>query len=1001
MSNTALKENVRKKWQKGVALLFALGILGLLLVMALGFATNSIFDQMIATNSSNNASARTIANSGLERVRLILQNYSEYLPLLTAGPPNYNFMDSGILGYSHFPPDPAFLTTTNNLYFTAQSDMLSDPKFFFNYVTAIPPVWTAAMTTNINWIYLKSDDRIIGRMAYIILNRADLDPGKLVNSSVDEAVSPAAEIRLGAEANEINLRSINNEVADAVKINAAVAKNFNYTTYATNPGKYANGWIDFNFLFSQFNLTNATDPVVPAPNLRTRFARWFICNSQNSKEAFWIDKNVDGKIKADEQFHRFNLNRGDLATAGDSVTTMNRMLMLYDPNIASANPYIPNIDITQNPAGNGSLWTDGSFDGRGIPWLATFGMKDSLVPHVEVPAGSGFFYPVWVDDDANPVMTGTFTNVRTRRAQIAANLIDYYRPATSAVTSDVAPANWGTTSPTFTGNKKTPYLNELGIQIGAVATRVDVPASVNSEVSVTVTVKAAPELIDIYGLATYYDSVVTIYYDLAYKFTGSSVGPPPDVALTNQVRTVNIASAAWPAVGAKYAISGGVDIYSSPSPIYTILKTDAVNIDINTLVLTINKVILTYNGQNVDCSNIVTSDPNTGRSTTWGATQQLTYLSNVKGSTACDSFMGFQTNDPRQNLNPGDWNKLEAAVTSAAAPGGGLRPFNDYNVTGTLGTMNNFNFVPVNPVAGPDPEDAAVTDPAYVSAALHLSTAFVREDTIVSPWELGFIHRGKAWETLNLHQYAVNPATLRPKSTLAIAVDKGGGTYNIFSAGGGAYADGDANILDQIKMNNSSRNYKIDINNEYKDMDLNRQIVLYSLFKNVTVGSKLTSVAPGITVSGLISDVNINSIIGGITSRVGSGVNAYWTRAQAVNDMVGVAPITGYTTKAGKEEIIGKTVNLFDLDSYFTVILVAQTIKDVGGPVGSPIVINKKLPGDVTPVPIDAELGKFDLKVDNGKNYYADEITSTLKVQALVHKKSDGTCEIISVKYIQ
>lgn len=261
---------------------------------------------------------------------------------------------------------------------------------------------------------------------------------------------------------------------------------------------------------------------------------------------------------------------------------------------------------------------------------------------------------------------------------------------------------------------------------------------------------------------------------------------------------------------------------------------------------------------------------------------------------------------------------------------------------------------------------------------------------MVSPWELGFIHRGKAWETLNLHKYDVN------KKVLAVAVNNGVGVYNIFSAGGGLYADGDANILDQIKMNGYSKNYKIDINNRYHDAG--GYVIINSLFTNILSGSTLTSAPPGMTGGNPISAGNIITIKDAIIN------NTYSTRAQLVNDIATVAPISAYGTKALKDEIIGKFVNLIDFDSYYTVILVAQTIRDVGGPAGTPIVINKKLPGDTLNTSITAELGKFDLKVVIGppdKYYYADDITSTLKVQALIHKKIDGSCEILSVKYIQ
>jgi len=77
----------------------------------------------------------------------------------------------------------------------------------------------------------------------------------------------------------------------------------------------------------------------------------------------------------------------------------------------------------------------------------------------------------------------------------------------------------------------------------------------------------------------------------------------------------------------------------------------------------------------------------------------------------------------------------------------------------------------------------------------HVSTAYIRHATfdnireqyelpMMSPWELGAIHRGSRWKTLNL---SVSPSyTVTAPMTLA--------------SGGGSYADGDAPILDQIKM---------------------------------------------------------------------------------------------------------------------------------------------------------------------------------------------------------
>lgn len=1012
MSNTTLKENVRKKWQKGVALLFALGILGLLLVMALGFATNSIFDQLIATNNSNNASARVIANSGLERVRMMLQNHADKMAHLTAAA--FDFKSWGILGYSNssiYPPTPPAAPIAVSA--VAKSDMLSNASFFGAYTT-----WNVNMDANINWIYLKSDNRLIGRMAYIILNRADLDPTKLVKPDVDETL--ATEPRVGADANEINLTPVISFLpagllaamapTPAITVADIVRRcNYSYESHTTqpNPGVFDEKWLDYQFMFRKIYDGDPNPLVIPAlpplaqfnpaltgaNSMASYFQQWFIYNSKNSQEAFWLDKNIDGKITmtrdpatgevySEELLHRFNLARIWNTDFPNTAALYSTLLLS-----TAATGGIPNVNIFQKPSAGGDLWTDDKFDGYGIPWLATFGMKNSGTT-VQIPAVTGPIYPIWVDDDAT--FKETFDFVKDRRHQIAANLVDYCKPDTAAVTSDVTPANWGATSPTFTGNKKTPYINELGIQIKATAIRSDLGAS-DSQVSVTVDVEAAPELIDIYGLAAYTNSTITIYYDLYYTFAGSSVGPPATVDLHDQVGTVPILSTDWPGVGAKYAIPvGGVNIYTSTST-YTILQTDPVNIDINNLVLTVKKIILTYDGRNVDCSNIVTANPNTGSSTTWGLKQQLTYLASVKGTVACDSFMGFQTNDPRQNLNPGDWTKRETAIVLAA---GASRPFNDYNTTTTVGTLGAINTA-VNPIAGTDTE--TVAEPAYNSTAgTRLSTAFIREAPIVSPWELGFIHRGKAWETLNLHRYDEN------KKALAIAVDNGSGVYNIFSAGGGLYAAGDANILDQIKMNSYPKNYKVDISNQYKTAG-GRYAVIDALFTNILSGSSLTATAPGITGGAAISAADISSISGAIAPHID-----YLTRAQLINDIAAVDPVLSYTTKALKDEIIGKSVNLIDFDSYYTVILIAQTIKDVGTAGGIDI-IKKDSNGTYNFTGANqAKLGVFDC-LDTGftnakgeKIYaYADEITSTLKVQALIHKKIDGSCEILSVKYIQ
>ena len=57
----------RKRREKGIALIFTLGILGLLTVLALGFASTAMLNSKISGNISHQQKARYIARLGAER----------------------------------------------------------------------------------------------------------------------------------------------------------------------------------------------------------------------------------------------------------------------------------------------------------------------------------------------------------------------------------------------------------------------------------------------------------------------------------------------------------------------------------------------------------------------------------------------------------------------------------------------------------------------------------------------------------------------------------------------------------------------------------------------------------------------------------------------------------------------------------------------------------------------------------------------------------------------
>ena len=63
----------KRRSSRGVALLFALGILSLLLILGLAFVSNALLAQKAASNNSNRALAKMLAQSAISRVAIVLE----------------------------------------------------------------------------------------------------------------------------------------------------------------------------------------------------------------------------------------------------------------------------------------------------------------------------------------------------------------------------------------------------------------------------------------------------------------------------------------------------------------------------------------------------------------------------------------------------------------------------------------------------------------------------------------------------------------------------------------------------------------------------------------------------------------------------------------------------------------------------------------------------------------------------------------------------------------
>jgi Tfp pilus assembly protein PilX len=937
---TKLKIKSSKSNEKGVALVFTLLVLALLLILALGFALSSMFNQTAARNAANASFAGFLAQTQLKEVLSLIQNDEANLE-------NSEF-------YSRDSGSPAVTHT----------DMLKD---MLNERLSVPGLLETIDTAKVNWNYIRSKDsaqRIIGRTAFVAI--ADGVPlGSLVDGRVGTTAYPKhdeeldAETRIGKYMSEINVR---HAVPDTVKITAHTVAEVNSMTAALNwqgvsanntvpgfdGGKYTGNWADFKSLFAV--IETAIAPGSLSDNDKAEFQNNLSVTAAKDKEAFWADigpaGSPDGNIDSNELYKRFDLTRADW-----SAPTTNALdLTFIKDKILLTSGTVPNLDMEK--------WdnTDSGNTSRGLPWLAAFGYKAD---------GSG------LDTGLN----GTFSNVVDRRLQIAANLKDYCDDDGAIIrpTSDVDPATWvSSADPTYTGNERTPYINEVGFKVTATSTIT--PSGANYDVTVAVSVTPCVELINIYQ-NSFAAVDVTVKGTVRIKTTNGSLEDESDYSL-DAASPINVSS--WTA--------GYSNLSTSSSPVaksFTALNRPTQGVSIEIISFQIDKIVLHTNDaakNGYDYTKSLT-----------GAKDLPLSFSVADQANPQTAWFGFAVHDPRHNLHSSEWLELIPESMLATA-----EPTNVFSIlAGYVGTSNAANSVAANcteePSVGVDKETTA--DP------VNMSTAFIRNAPMESPWELGFIHRGARWQTVNLKTYDTSKAFK--------VVDIGGKNY---IPGGGAYTAGDANILDQIKMTEKAESpQKISLKSQKSE-------VFEALFAKIKYGCVIDSTVSVNSMAGLVP-LSGTELTGAQTIFFGNKiVNKYKatanpderrTRASAVNtlllpELVAV-PAIAAATDAKQEELIGKIINLTEIGGKvggFTIIILAQTIKDIGTSSGITI---QKYSDDGTSGSRLCKLSTFDAAIDltdSKKCIYYDEITAEQKIIVKGYRTNDGNIRITSFQYI-
>lgn len=1104
--------------ESGVALLFALGILSLLLVLGLAFASNALLAQKVAYNNSSRSQAKLLAQSAISRIAIAMMYYQYQADAKGIIPVNYSAIysdgadgikeDGNVFADGLYSTDDSLLTpptSSVSASFEANSNTYKLPKwaFIFDKPKEEP------------------DRKIIGRIAYqqVIddekgISKIDLD--NVLHGIYSQETNPARipwNNRWGKSINELNLGSSTPFKEWQETLAPESASDLDISSLADFFNAYSKSSEPF------FDYTNVNSDGYKNKNF---VERWFTGGKTKAEPEFY---RYDISSTEYKSLHRFNLGDLDKCDLGDDKW--------YDR-------FRKDTSLTINK-NTDEILTKLAADSK------EFNLTEDLTPP---DTGIPFLKQI-----ANE--QGTFDSLATRRKQIAANLNDYC-DSDSKPTSDVDATNWSVDEdkeePTFTGNERTPYIYELGYRLaihqGDATKTAGIAAQTDGNFSFQLDLYPAVKLAVIYediptGFSSFSfrNSVRELalkgkitgatYYGIKYEYLDSdgktqsdTVAELPLSGHTFEPTTFDytwnsssdkklqlpaeadnsISFLTTPSLSGypfKAAETTGKNCWSGlydtasivPS---TKLKTDEAYLKEIVKAKTGNdptKIVsgptsITVNEVQIDAVAVkrgplllrgVYSDGK-GDSSEFGVDyvrsteKKLEYTSpfvfSDSGTSAdAKSFKfllgGIRGIDPRQNLNEDDWylcgtavqgdsDTLWKEVMCVKSPSGAVTGEANKKLTDTdPDPAHPFDPGKASDVDASkyDPEkNVYFNGPAWGDDTNHLSTAYIRNAPMQSLWELGVIHRGAAWQTLNLK------AAGAPGGVGSISPSDMKQLGNVWdTTPGTTYAAGDGGILEQVKLTEETYCFgKVNINMLAKRPDetipgesprFYDSQMAEALFYKIRYGQEISNFETN-TTSG--TEISLTSnLVSALTSDMNrpfasrtqfldwtSGTEDNTSGTEDNNKLYTAFGTVGSITSssdAQQEEIVGKTINLIKAEpsasNVIQFIVVAQTIRDLNG------MVTRVRPDDNTVITKNCAYGQFDVaryidkddskltitsdasgKLSNDGSdpstpdstqspddfIYFDEITGEVKMLVTLEKVSEVTGQLIvtSIEYL-
>ena len=1023
MTTTQIISN-RRGSERGAALLFAIGLLALMIMLCVSFSMESLQSQKMASNNSSRSAAKVLAQSAIRHISSAVLYYCDQK------------WDSASVDSqattNHFLTDLSFLVSRDKTQ--TDTDMLDSflpfrTQFFESKFAEDGSTYKTKFDVSANkpnWVYVYGNltggttKSIVGRYAYRVrpaasstqVNLAYFLSGKQALSSDDAGGSYINELSALCEGNTVSGAGLPMELFASLSSNAKFFKEKNGTGTVTSR--------EYDRMQRFF-----TDGKFPADIE--------VFKTANSSTPYY--------------YHRYNLKQ-EPVVSGNSDSE--KVSSLVDCTAAKSN-LIPF-----------------SFDKLTAATLAedTFSKKFLRSSYYREPIASGkttpttnlFFLGMIADTP------GAFSNKLTRRKQIAANFLDYC-DTDSKPTSDVDPASWKATAPAYTGNEKTLYINEIGIHNNV---KTAVTAQGNA-ISLEVTPTFLAELIDIYGglnannyklsggMKTLKFKVNATVDELEKDGEKSEPGLVlNDIEIPMTFTALDVASftrqnSGYAAGMKPYApVSNGESIKFTLPDEYNGYKITRYSVTVTGLSVSFSKTLVLSDGaNNVDCVNIGEDDVTVSTDKYVGADNAIQNIVLTAEAPSCELVIGnMAAKDPRQNLNvkfAENAAKETGAADDEGKTGSGWKksdwvfdpavlPESDTGadtsrlsmtlvstegvVNSLIGKCNKYSNPSKPAISGTDfaadstnndceiVSDPACADGGTETTTNRISTAYIRDGVMQSMWELGFIHRGAAWETVNLLGSAVTPQDIYNYIHGAHNAAAGSSGF-----GGTDYASGDAAILDTVKLSKDAVSWgMIDVNmlrsaapgydytgtgDDHKLFDS----LVASLTSHETPEKELeTSLFP--------AKPEANSSEENDMARLTKGAeNADYMLARsefagnALEEVFKHAD-TKFKTDAAREEVVGKLMPLLKaspaLVTVFHADIVVQTIKDIGGVE----VAKLKKDGTLT-TPANTTLGTLD-KVDLGsETVYLDDITGQLKLRATFDfNPYTGKVKLRQIKYL-